>query len=141
MICNGIALQIIGMLSAELSEDHREVRSKQQIKQAVELFHTRCEDPNLTIREIASASDMSERSLRRHFDEVYHQTPYSFLQEIRIDRAKILLMSTTKSIAEIALQCGFSDVYSFSHCFKNHVGIAPSIYRDQKTPLISEERK
>ena len=73
---------------------------------------------------------MSDKNLRRIFSEVYHITPHEFLREFRINKAKILLLHTQETITNIALQCGFSDVYSFSHCFKSLIGISPKEYRN-----------
>lgn len=47
----------------------------------------------------------------------------------RINRSKILLRSTNKSIAEIAEACGFSDTSNFISQFKKHTGIRPTHYR------------
>ena len=61
---------------------------------------------------------------------IYGKTPYEYLQKYRIEQAEALLRFSSKSISEIAEQCGFSDIYSFSHCFKRQVGIAPKEYRN-----------
>ena len=87
----------------------------------------------LQIFELSSISQMSEKNFRRIFKALYGQTPYAFLQKYRIEKAEILLIHTDKSISEIALSCGFSDVYSFSHCFKRHFGISPQGYRTSAT--------
>ena len=47
----------------------------------------------------------------------------------KINKAEILLLYTSKNISDIALQCGFCDIYSFSHCFKKHTGMSPREYR------------
>lgn len=86
--------------------------------------------PDLKISDLVVLSGMSDKNLRRIFSEVYHITPHEFLREFRINKAKILLLHTQETITNIALQCGFSDVYSFSHCFKSLIGISPKGYRN-----------
>ena len=86
-------------------------------------------DPDFKISNLAAVVNMSEKHFRRIFLDVYKKTPYLFSQEFRINKAEILLLNTAKSISDIALQCGFSDVYSFSHSFKKHNGMSPSEYR------------
>ena len=87
------------------------------------------DDPELKISTLAQIENMSEKHFRRIFFDVYKKTPYAFLQEFRINKAEILLLNTAKSISDIAFQCGFSDIYSFSHCFKKHTGLSPTDYK------------
>ena len=72
---------------------------------------------------------MSEKHFRRVFYDVYKKKPHEFLKDIRLNNAEQLLLNTSKSVSDIAIRCGFSDVYSFSHCFKRNFGISPKAYR------------
>ncbi|MBR4865313.1 MAG: helix-turn-helix transcriptional regulator [Clostridia bacterium] len=130
LICTGIVLQIIGLLLDELKVETRDAVQKQRLEKAVEYMKSHCADSELKIADAAALSGLSERGFRRAFARVYHRTPYAFLQEFRIEKAGILLTNTTKPMWEIAAQCGFSDVYSFGHCFKKHTGISPAHYRE-----------
>ena len=58
-------------------------------------------------------------------------TPYAFLLDFRINEAKKLLKNTQNKLSDIALQCGFADLYSFSHSFKKNTGMTPSEYRQR----------
>lgn len=53
-----------------------------------------------------------------------------YSKKIRIDRAKVLLLTTNKSILDIGLTLGFYDQSHFSKTFKEFEGISPSEYRD-----------
>jgi len=100
-----------------------------RIEKAVEYLKQHYGNVDLRIRDLADAVNMSEKHFRRIFFDIYQKTPYLFLQEFRIHNAEILLLNTTKSISEIALQCGFGDIYSLSHSFKKHTGVSPIEYR------------
>ena len=100
-----------------------------RIEKAIDCIEKNFGNPVFKISNLAAVMNMSEKHFRRIFLDVYNKTPYLFLQEFRINKAEILLLNTTKNISDIALQCGFSDVYSFSHSFKKHNGISPSEYR------------
>ena len=100
-----------------------------RIEKAVDCIKKNYGNAGFKISDLATVMNMSEKHFRRIFLDVYKKTPYLFLQEFRINKAEILLLNTTKSVSDIALQCGFSDVYSFSHSFKKHNGISPSKYR------------
>lgn len=131
-ICNGILLQIIGNLYNEHMLCDESLQKMKRIENAVEYMKKHYDDADFKIRESADTVSMSEKHFRRLFFDIYKKTPYAFLQEYRIGKAEILLLNTSKSISDIALQCGFSDVYSFSHCFKNHAGISPGKYRSSR---------
>jgi len=128
-LVNGILMEIIGYLYKEFYLYRNNVNQHQKIDRAVEYMKAHADDSTLQIFELSELSQMSEKNFRRIFKTLYGQTPYAFLQKYRIEKAEILLMHTNKSISEIALSCGFSDVYSFSHCFKRHFGISPQRYR------------
>ena len=128
-ICNGIVIQIIGQLYNEHKIEDTDFIKMKKIEEAMEYLKINYGDPDLKISNLATVVNMSEKHFRRIFLDIYKKTPYLFLQQFRINKAEILLLNTAKSISDIAIQCGFSDVYSFSHSFKKHTGISPSEYR------------
>ena len=128
-ICNGMLLQIIGQLYNEHETGHDKFSKITKIENSIQYIKSNYSNPELKISKLALVANMSEKHFRRIFSEIYKKTPYAFLQEFRIDKAEILLLNTSKSISDIALQCGFSDVYSFSHCFKKHRKMSPRDYR------------
>ncbi|MBQ4518347.1 MAG: helix-turn-helix transcriptional regulator [Clostridia bacterium] len=128
-ICNGLIMQIIGYLYNEHNIDVVKYAKMQQIEAGIQYLNRHYNSPELKISELADKVYMSEKHFRRVFFEVYNQTPYAYLQKLRISKAEILLLNMSKKISEIALQCGFCDIYSFSHCFKKHTGISPTEYR------------
>ena len=130
-VCNGIMLQIIGHLYSEMKTENTDLIKSERLEKSVRYMREHYGSADLTIGSMARMANMSEKHFRRVFFDLYQQTPYAFLQQFRIDRAEILLSNTGKSIADIALQCGFSDVYSFSHSFKKHTGLSPGEYREQ----------
>ena len=128
-ICNGILLKIIGLLYGEhLSSDFVKT---EKINKSIEFLKNNFSNPDLEITKLAQLSGLSTKQFRRIFEAGYKKTPYAFLQEFRINKAEILLRNTQKSISDIAMQCGFSDVYSFSHSFKKHIGVSPAKYKKQ----------
>ena len=53
----------------------------------------------------------------------------TYLTNMRLEKAKKLLVSTALSVAEIAEQCGYSDYRVFTKVFKKTEGITPSQFR------------
>lgn len=73
--------------------------------------------------------------IRRCFKEETQKTPLSYLTDLRIDRARqLLVMPTRESVETIAAKCGFGDSFYFSTCFKKHTGLSPLQYRRLNAP-------
>jgi transcriptional regulator GlxA family with amidase domain len=58
-----------------------------------------------------------------------------YLQELRIEKAKLLLESSQAAFDQITLQVGYEDGNSFRRLFKQRVGLAPSAYRKRFASL------
>ena len=84
---------------------------------------------NVGVDEMASATAMSRSSLNRRMKVLLGVTPADFLKEARMKRACQQLLTTSRSINDIAYSYGFSDPKYFSKCFKASVGMSPSEYR------------
>jgi len=67
----------------------------------------------------------------RCMKEIYRCTPMEYLQEYRLEQAKLLLIKTEWSIAQIAEEVGFRHTPYFSSCFKAYCGMSPLRYRKQ----------
>ena len=82
----------------------------------------------LSVNSVAARLSMSPRSLRRRLAEEGH-TFQDAKQHIRETRAKYFLTSTTLSLAEIAVELGYSENSAFSRAFKSWTGESPLEYR------------
>jgi AraC-like DNA-binding protein len=88
---------------------------------------------DLTISELATISGKSLSAFKREFRTVFKETPASYIQKKRIEKAKRLLEISTHSISEICFQAGFNDVSHFGKVFKRHLGVAPAVYRNKNS--------
>jgi AraC family transcriptional regulator len=88
----------------------------------------------MTLEELASVANFSKYHFNRIFRSFTGETPFSFIQRLRVQRAASLILAHNNiTLTDIALQCGFTDISIFSRCFKKHFGISASEYRDTKT--------
>ncbi|MBC6416125.1 MAG: helix-turn-helix transcriptional regulator [Bdellovibrionales bacterium] len=78
---------------------------------------------------MASVVAMSPYHFSRLFKESIGKTPMQFVQEHRIDEAKVLLKNLNLPIIDIANRCGFSDQSHFSKVFKKVSGMSPKSFR------------
>ena len=79
--------------------------------------------------QLCLCAGLSKSTLLRAFARSKGITPYSYLENIRIGKAKELLEQGV-SPAQAALQTGFSDQSHFTSYFNRFIGLTPGIYRD-----------
>lgn len=79
--------------------------------------------------ELAASFSVSETSLKNYFRGVYGQNISAYIREVRMNKAAELLLSTTKSVAEIAELVGYSNQSKFAAVFKKQFQVAPLEYK------------
>lgn len=82
----------------------------------------------VTLDELSAVAGLSKYHLLRAFTRETGLTPYSYLETIRIDRAKTMLREG-ETPAVTALATGFSDQSHFTNVFKRFIGLTPGQYR------------
>jgi AraC-like DNA-binding protein/mannose-6-phosphate isomerase-like protein (cupin superfamily) len=82
---------------------------------------------NITLNDLSNLTGLSKYYLLRSFTKQKGISPYSYLETIRIDKAKNLLKQGALPI-DVALQTGFTDQSHFSHFFKRFIGLTPKQY-------------
>ncbi|MBQ8281619.1 MAG: helix-turn-helix domain-containing protein [Lachnospiraceae bacterium] len=78
---------------------------------------------------MAELAGMSVRHFTRMFTVTYGIPPTKYLENIRMNKAKLLLRSSSKTVTEIAYECGFSDNNYFTRRFKALFQVTPSGFR------------
>ena len=84
------------------------------------------------IAELARRAGMSEFHFQRVFRHILGQSPYEYLTRLRVDRARLLLLTSEKSVAESASLVGYADVRSLIRHFKSREGCTPSALRKKR---------
>ncbi|MGQ8631004.1 GlxA family transcriptional regulator [Agrobacterium sp. DKPNP3] len=80
---------------------------------------------------LASRIGMSERTFSRSFRRETGTTPAQFVEDARIDRAKMLLETSDWPLARIAERSGFGSFHSLHRVFQKRLGVTPGFYRDR----------
>jgi AraC-like DNA-binding protein len=83
-----------------------------------------------TIRELAADLGMSQSHLRARFQASCGVSLGKHMRELRLERARGLLKMSPARVSEIAEQCGFSSLFSFSRAFKTRYGESPLACRN-----------
>ena len=104
--------------------------SQPKLVEAVELMESNIEEP-MTLDELATHVGISRRQLERLFQKHLHCVPTRYYLEIRLRRARSLLLRSSRSIVDIAFACGFVSAPHFSKCYRDFFGIPP---REERLP-------
>lgn len=85
----------------------------------------------LSVAELAKRSGISETYFRKEFKQYLGVSPVAYIQKIRIEYAKSLLLTGYYQVSDVAIRCGFDNISYFSYAFHNQTGMTPSEYMRQ----------
>ena len=86
----------------------------------------------LTLQQVAAALSYDYHYISRIFNESLNVNLKTLINQYRYDLAWELLVNTDRTIADIALTCGFQSVRSFNRVFQQIAGSTPSVLRRQQ---------
>jgi transcriptional regulator GlxA family with amidase domain len=93
-----------------------------------QLMEENIEKP-LSLEKIAKATGLSRRQIERLFKRDLNCVPKRYYLEMRLRRARELLLQTAMPIMDITAACGFQSPPHFSKCYRNQYGYPPSAER------------
>ena len=99
-----------------------------QLQQILDYIDTHL-DQDIKLANLAQLLDMSQFHFSRLFKQSIGMSPYQYLIQQRVERAKQLLKQTDYFIADIALECGFNSHSHLSKQFRQFTGMTPKAYR------------
>ena len=91
-------------------------------------MEARIEDP-ISPSRLAANAGLSTRQLERLFRRYLNRSPKRYYMELRLQKARNLLLQTDMSVINVALACGFASPSHFSKCYRAHYNTTP--YRER----------
>ncbi len=92
----------------------------------VELVEERISDPDLQITELAAQMGLGQSQFTRKIKALTNYTPVELIRSLRLQKAKTMLLSTEKTVSEIAFAVGFTSLAYFSKCYKDQFNVSPT---------------
>jgi transcriptional regulator GlxA family with amidase domain len=147
-----IAMQYGQELAGEVSEQivHERIRERGEhqrmslparigvrhpkLLQIIERMQQNLEEP-LSRSELAAQANLSTRQLERLFRKYLNRSPARYYLELRLHKARLLLLQTNMSVMNAALACGFVSASHFTKCYRSFFGRTP--YRERGLPTQS----
>ena len=99
-----------------------------KLSEVIQRMEANIEEP-ISPSVLASEVGMSTRQLERLFRRYLNRSPKRYYMELRLQKARNLLMQTDMSVINVALACGFSSPSHFSKCYRSHYDTTP--YRER----------
>ena len=101
-----------------------------KLSQVIQMMEANIEEP-ISPALLAKEVGMSTRQLERLFRRYLNRSPKRYYMELRLQKARNLLMQTDMSVINVALACGFASPSHFSKCYRAHYDTTP--YRERGT--------
>ena len=95
---------------------------------AIEYIENNFTSPNISNEFLANLCNTSVVYFRKLFTQIYSVSPMKYVHDLKIEKAKDMLLGDYDSISTIAEEVGFCNIYSFSRSFKHATGLYPSEY-------------
>jgi AraC family transcriptional regulator len=125
----GIALEIVGALLR--SAPRVDAHVPRWLARARERVHDESEQP-LTVQAMAADLGVSPVRLSRAFRRSFGESLGAYQRRVRIGRACERLRAATASLADIAVEAGFTDQSHFTRVFKQLIGVTPAVFRRER---------
>ena len=103
---------------------HHVGTSQPKLVDAISLMEANIEEP-MSLDELSRHVGLSRRQLERLFRKHVHCVPTKYYLELRLARARQLLLQTARPIVDIAFACGFVSAPHFSKCYRDRYGVPP----------------
>lgn len=100
----------------------------EQLRQALVYIQEHLTE-EISLEAIANDLDMSRYHFSRLFKQSMGVSPYHYVLQQRVERAKQLLKQKELSITDIALECGFANQTHLNKHFRQLTGMSPTTYR------------
>ena len=131
--------QVIVNVNADGGNDVKDLQNSIDRRRIEDLIHAWAERPEkpylaegLTLAKTADEIGIRPRSLSGFLNDIYEMNFNAWINSLRIEEVKRLIDARTgKSMTDLAVMAGFTDLSAMSRIFKRITGITPSMYRSE----------
>ena len=95
---------------------------------------------DISVEMLAEQTNRSLTSFKKEFKRLFNAPPHRWIIEQRLDRAKIMLSSTSRTVSEIGAECAFANISHFIKLFKQRYHETPASFRRRHSSQSSDEQ-
>lgn len=103
-------------------------KQRDRLYPVVEYIERNYCESDLSNEKLAAVANMSVVYFRKLFTDYYGIPPMRYVQNVKMEKAKEMLLGTDRNIGAVANAVGYANIYSFSRTFKKIIGVSPSKY-------------
>ncbi len=126
--CMAVTYRILSELQRIASMKYCPSEKLERIAPGVDYLHQHFNDSTVSVERLAALCGFHPRYFAKVFNEVYGISPKKYITQLRMDRARELILSNRYSVSQISQLTGYSDIYHFSKVFKQENGVSPAGY-------------
>ena len=129
-LVTGIVMHLLGEIHSQTKQQCFDVAdiTESIINKARIIFRNNI-DQDIAMEKIAEELNVSYAWFRKAFKTYTGIAPNQYLLQLKIEKAKMLLLDHSKTIKEIAFGLNFESAFYFSKLFKEKIGVSPELYR------------
>ena len=137
VVLQSLSTQLVVQLLREATSDNNLInmeplaQDRKNIRLAIDFLQEHYRD-QFTLGQVARSANYSPYHFIRIFKEETGKTPFEYLLEVKIEKAREMLISQHMTVTEVCFLCGFNNLSHFTAVFKKKVGLTPSEYRKQR---------
>lgn len=133
-------IHIISQYIVDENSPQNKILQTKNLVRIIEIINTANQKfkENISLTEYAEIFELTPEYLANYFKRYTNISFMNYINNLRVEEAKQLILTTEKSMTDIALECGFSSVKSFNTMFKKMVGATPSTIRKNKNVEVAK---
>lgn len=126
---NGIFFPLFEKI-CDLTNKKKSTKSNQVVDEIKAIIKDDYANPNLSAQTFADKFELSNAYVGKMFRSVENCSISNYINNIRIEHAKVLLLCSDITVNDIAVSVGFDNTSYFYTLFKNHTSMSPAAYRE-----------
>ena len=122
--------ELLSLLYRDSRKSLTSDKRAERFSPAIKYIENHIFDKYIDISKLSEACSMTEKYFRNSFKATFGVPPLSYINNMRANKIKLLLINDELTVGEIAAIAGFSDKNYFSRFFKKHFGVSPTKYKN-----------
>lgn len=128
-IAHSSFINILNIIAEYMTHTNRVIPKRRELAENVKEYIIKNYNKNISIDALCQTFECSRTTLMKSFKTKYGMTLGEYLTRYRLSKAEHMLRTTSSSIKQISLDCGFSDQNYFSKVFLKRYSFTPTAYR------------
>jgi AraC-like DNA-binding protein len=131
-VITGITLEILGLVNAIAKHEGQDNEPTQRLISKAKYLLQESIDHPINMEQMVKELPMGYSKFRKAFKSITGVSPHQYYMDIRLAKARELLLLTTLNVDEVAYYTGFDEPAYFSKLFKKKNGVSPLMYRKDR---------